>query len=69
MRLLLLVALLLPTACSPTLERAPASPADAFFARLTAVCYELSRSTNRLLRVRFDLRRSVPAPPPPWGTQ
>lgn len=29
--------------------------------------YELSRP-NRLFRVRFDLTRAVPAPPPPWGS-
>lgn len=29
--------------------------------------YELSRPNGRLFRVEFDLRRPVPAPPPPWG--
>lgn len=30
--------------------------------------YELSRP-NRLFRVRFDLSRTVPAPPPAWGAR
>jgi hypothetical protein len=30
--------------------------------------YELRRP-NRLFRVEFDLKRPVPAPPPPWGAQ
>lgn len=30
--------------------------------------YELRRP-NRLFRVEFDLKRPVPAPPPPWGAE
>ncbi len=29
--------------------------------------YELSRPGGRLFRVEFDLTKSVPAPPAPWG--
>jgi hypothetical protein len=32
-----------------------------------AFVYQLSRPDGRLFRVRFDLRKPVPAPPPPWG--
>jgi hypothetical protein len=31
--------------------------------------YELRRPGGRLFRVEFDLRKPVPAPPPPWGTR
>jgi len=32
-----------------------------------AFVYELSRPGGRLFRVRFDLTRTVAAPPAPWG--
>jgi hypothetical protein len=32
------------------------------------LAYELRRP-GRLFRVEFDLRRTVPAPPPPWGSR
>lgn len=31
--------------------------------------YELSRPDGRLFRIEFDLTKTVPSPPPPWGAE